>query len=657
MAFETIPSTDGCVKMDAATLSDSTSCATVVGPHGPSVGAIPSSDTTSPARVARLPAPTSSSPASVLSAEGNNDPSWLHSELQKLPLAELYPDLLDECLQIIEEKWKPEFPYCVWSKLMKQTQSRSPRIAKELNEIAPVVQRVREFVAKASVSDDDDRFTIVDLGCGLGFLGMLLSELLAAGEQTKGKVKEVFLVDLMWPKNWGKKTVVSGRGPLAPGAGAPGAGAAGAGAAGAVEGAAGAVQQKSVVVSAEQHQKGDDRHMTTAHLGCRSYPIPLRTLKLDLKKGRDLADLVHYVFRNGRKADRGKGNSIGTTTSCTASCTTSSPSPGVVPPPPKKNRIILLGVHLCGSLSLRAADLSNRNPDCVEFACIKPCCLPGKMHLRHEVLYKVGLHQFTAEELYYPDGLERPRWYLEMKDLVDRHKKDPGNVAEREEKMTRARERKLKRRAARRAMGAEESTAVVGAAAATMTTLASEEQSGSPMDHEQASDARGGDFCSDSEPDEDVLGGAGALDDADKTDEHAAPMTRRGHLRFETWCGHVERCVEVNSREAVVQRERIMVQPFHYQNEFIFVERARDASRLLGTRTGEPGVGDHDHTEIGPKDAGAGPTGSCGVGGGANQLLFPQFQRKKEEREARKRGAASSVGGAGSWVGREVGGA
>lgn len=42
-----------------------------------------------------------------------------------------------------------------------------------------------------------------------------------------------------------------------------------------------------------------------------------------------------------------------------------------------KGPIILVAVHLCGTLSLKAVELFNNNPE-VRFLCLKPCCLPGE---------------------------------------------------------------------------------------------------------------------------------------------------------------------------------------------------------------------------------------------------------------------------------------
>ena len=46
--------------------------------------------------------------------------------------------------------------------------------------------------------------------------------------------------------------------------------------------------------------------------------------------------------------------------------------------------VLLLGVHLCGTLSLQAIHLFNENPR-VGLLVLKPCCLPGIEHIRREL--------------------------------------------------------------------------------------------------------------------------------------------------------------------------------------------------------------------------------------------------------------------------------
>jgi Methyltransferase domain len=83
-----------------------------------------------------------------------------------------------------------------------------------------------------------------------------------------------------------------------------------------------------------------------------SWPIPLVPCKQDLKSARERRSLQDYYFDNKNS---------------------------------NKNNVILLAVHLCGTLSLKAVDFFNQNSN-ISFFCLKPCCLPGMIHAkRHEV--------------------------------------------------------------------------------------------------------------------------------------------------------------------------------------------------------------------------------------------------------------------------------
>mmetsp|Transcript_40743 Transcript_40743/g.84781 ORF Transcript_40743/g.84781 Transcript_40743/m.84781 type:complete len:229 (-) Transcript_40743:19-705(-) len=93
---------------------------------------------------------------------------------------------------------------------------------------------------------------------------------------------------------------------------------------------------------------------------------------------------------------------------------------------PNKSRVLLLAVHLCGTLSLRAVELFNQNPETIVFMALKPCCLPPMIHTqRNEVFALEGRqqqkHSFAAE-LVCSNGRFRgnrwhgpPRWHLEHK--------------------------------------------------------------------------------------------------------------------------------------------------------------------------------------------------------------------------------------------------
>lgn len=60
--------------------------------------------------------------------------------------------------------------------------------------------------------------------------------------------------------------------------------------------------------------------------------------------------------------------------------------------------IILVAVHLCGTLSLKAVELFNRNPE-TKFFCLKPCCLPTMVHAKRKEIFKLGEHSFEAKEV------------------------------------------------------------------------------------------------------------------------------------------------------------------------------------------------------------------------------------------------------------------
>jgi Methyltransferase domain len=81
-----------------------------------------------------------------------------------------------------------------------------------------------------------------------------------------------------------------------------------------------------------------------------SWPIPLVPCKQDLKSARQRRKLQQHYFDKS-----------------------------------SNNNVILLAVHLCGTLSLKAVDFFNQNAN-ISFFCLKPCCLPGMIHAkRHEI--------------------------------------------------------------------------------------------------------------------------------------------------------------------------------------------------------------------------------------------------------------------------------
>lgn len=71
--------------------------------------------------------------------------------------------------------------------------------------------------------------------------------------------------------------------------------------------------------------------------------------------------------------------------------------------------IILVAVHLCGTLSLKAVELFNRNPE-TKFFCLKPCCLPTMVHAKRKEIFKLGEHTFEAKEVCMAGKWKKGAW-------------------------------------------------------------------------------------------------------------------------------------------------------------------------------------------------------------------------------------------------------
>ena len=115
--------------------------------------------------------------------------TWLATEMSEMRIATDYPEILTKSIAVLK-KWRAEFPKSVWLRVIK-----SGRIAKELNECAPVIARVMAHVDTLETpADESHRANIIDLCSGFGYLGMFLSEMLDAA-----KVKMIVLLDKQWP--------------------------------------------------------------------------------------------------------------------------------------------------------------------------------------------------------------------------------------------------------------------------------------------------------------------------------------------------------------------------------------------------------------------------------------------------------------------------
>jgi len=111
---------------------------------------------------------------------------------------------------------------------------------------------------------------------------------------------------------------------------------------------------------------GSSGLVSTAHIyDSGPWRIPLRTLKIDLGKGGDIRGLARHVLGDARPT-------------------------------------LLLGIHLCGVLSLRACQLFNDAVAAgfgVTGLMLAPCCLPTQQHAKRRFIYEVGGYRFGAREL------------------------------------------------------------------------------------------------------------------------------------------------------------------------------------------------------------------------------------------------------------------
>jgi len=85
-----------------------------------------------------------------------------------------------------------------------------------------------------------------------------------------------------------------------------------------------------------------------------------------------------------------------------------------------KGPILILAIHLCGTLSLKAVEMFNDH-DNVSFLALKPCCLPRMVHANRGDIFQIGNHSFPATQVCSPGYFVKkqwngpPRWHLEKK--------------------------------------------------------------------------------------------------------------------------------------------------------------------------------------------------------------------------------------------------
>ena len=245
----------------------------------------------------------------------------------------LYPEVFaDAKLAVVNwrKRYREQSPR-LWKSLM-----RADKIVKELSEAAPVIDAVRSVVAETPLPEGQ-KFTIIDLCSGKGFLSMFLSEML-----DPSRVERCFLVDKSWPPHnmdgpIGRHHIsdehIYGERASAPEEGADFGGAI-----------------------------GGERAGQTLPSYFERWPVPLHTSKQNLKNKATVRSLSKHLF--GR---------------CSGP-------------------VLILAVHLCGTLSLRAVDLFNNHPE-AKLLVLKPCCLPGMVHAKRNETFEIGAHAFDAKDV------------------------------------------------------------------------------------------------------------------------------------------------------------------------------------------------------------------------------------------------------------------
>lgn len=82
--------------------------------------------------------------------------------------------------------------------------------------------------------------------------------------------------------------------------------------------------------------------------------------------------------------------------------------------------VLVLGVHLCGTLSIQAIKLFHQLPQS-KLLILKPCCLPGMLNTQQQDYFQVGRYRFPTKDVCAPGKFHGnewdgpPRWQLQGK--------------------------------------------------------------------------------------------------------------------------------------------------------------------------------------------------------------------------------------------------
>jgi len=264
---------------------------------------------------------------------------WFASQLAQHPLLDEYPRIAQLAPKAVRA-WRTRYrgnPQ-LWRRVF-----TVGRVIKELMEAAPILDTVLTILLLEQEEEDKQKYTIVDLASGKGYLSMFLSETLPPE-----KVEKIILVDKAWP--------MCGSEPLP--------------------------HQMSWehIYGNATVTGGDDGGISYFD----TWPIPLHTSKQDLKAKGTRRRLKQVLFD-------------------------------------KATKVMVLAVHLCGTLSLRAVEMFNDYPDKVTFLALKPCCLPPMVHAQRGDVFSIGPHTFDASEVCASGKFRKnawygpPRWHLEQR--------------------------------------------------------------------------------------------------------------------------------------------------------------------------------------------------------------------------------------------------
>ncbi|KAL7532289.1 hypothetical protein ACHAXR_004540 [Thalassiosira sp. AJA248-18] len=261
--------------------------------------------------------------------------NYFMDEVKDCPGRQTYSSVFVNATQAIVQ-WRKRYRGnpLLWKRVFKKE-----RVIKELVESAPVIESVMQVVAS---NQECEKFTIIDLCSGKGYLSMFLSEVLP-----KEKVERFILVDKAW-----------------------------------------AIASKDVTTELKPHHMNWNHIYGTNPLSDESYfttwPIPLYTSKQDLKQSCNQRQMKKHIF--------GKSN----------------------------GPVIVLAVHLCGTLSIKAVEMFNNNEN-VKLFVLKPCCLPPMIHSQRGEIFRIGNHEFDAKDVCSNGSFNKkswtgpPRWHLQPK--------------------------------------------------------------------------------------------------------------------------------------------------------------------------------------------------------------------------------------------------